>query len=264
MENADYSRDEALEFEKELSYIIYRHIDESLVDGGRLERQDVCSMLLKAVDQESGDRLSRTEIHDELISLLKAGFATVSNSITWAFEGLLSHQHVLSRVHSELDQVLGDGPITPEALGRFSYLDATLMESLRLHPLAAFNGVRLLTSTFELDGYQIPPGTILAFCSYLLHRRPELFPEPLCFNPDRFLDQKIKPYSWLPFGGGVRLCIGKAFALQEMKIILASVLRRFRLRIVRPVTKAVWQGFFLSPEHGLLVNALPREKERVT
>ena len=252
VENADYSRDEVSRIEEELSQIIFQHIDEMRANRNFEDMEDVCSMLMKAVD-EDGDVLHRKDIHDELISMLKAGFATVSTTLTWLFECILSHPRVLDKVKVELAKVLGNGMIQREHLEQLPYLEAAMMESMRFRPLAAFNGVRLLMEPLEIDGYEIPAGAILTVCSYLLHRRPEIYPEPGLFEPDRFLETKVPPYTWLPFGGGNRTCIGKAFAMQEMKIAAATILSKMDLRMIRPVTRPVWQGLFLSPEHGLLV-----------
>jgi cytochrome P450 len=261
VENAEFSRDEVVATEKELSRAIFQHIDECRFQE-KAEAGDICSLLLAMEDKEDGTILSKKEIHDELIGLLKAGFASVSNTLCWTFNELLAHPGVMERVRNEVSAAFADGPLTSAKVEKMAYLEATLMEVLRFRPLSLFNGVRLLTRAFEIDGYILPEGTILTICSYLLHRRSEIYDGVDRFMPERFLHKKPPAYGWLPFGGGIRMCIARDFAMQEMKTIAATVLhhleaRQLRLQREKPVTKAIWQGFFLSPEHGLQVRLVP-------
>lgn len=197
--------------------------------------QDILSLLLQARDEE-GHPLTDSEVRDELITLLVAGHETTASALAWAFERILSEAGVAERISAEIEAVAGDGPLASAGLARLEYLDAVVKETLRLRPVVAIVG-RRLKGPFEVAGHRLPKDVFLAPCIYLTHRRPDIYPEPERFRPDRFLEQKPDPYAWLPFGGGLRRCIGMAFALFEMKVVLATVFRRARLKLAsaRPI-----------------------------
>jgi cytochrome P450 len=138
-------------------------------------------------------------------------------------------------------------------LPRLSYLDAVIKETLRIRPILPVV-VRNLAAPFALGGRVLPAGAAVAPCIYLTHRRSDLYPDPERFSPERFLgERKLDPYAWLPFGGGIRRCIGMAFALSEMKIILATVLGRARLRLAGGAERVVRRGITLVPASGTRV-----------
>jgi cytochrome P450 len=203
-------------------------IDELLFEEIRRRRaagvngqDDVLSLLLEARD-ENGHALSDVELRDELITMLLAGHETTASSLAWAFERVLRHPAVLDRLREEIDAGAGT-----------EYLDAVIKETLRCRPVGA-HVARRLTSGVSLKGYDFPRGTILAASIYLVHHSPELYPHPTAFRPERFLNGSPETYAWIPFGGGVRRCIGAGLATLEMQIVISTVLSRVHLRAARP------------------------------
>jgi cytochrome P450 len=164
---------------------------------------DVLSLLL------DGQEMSDIELRDQLLTLLVAGHETTATELAWAFERLARHPYVLERIQAELE------------IGETAYLDATIKETLRLRPVVPITA-RKLTTPFELGGYAYPAGTVLMPCIYLLHRNPDVYEEPEAFRPERFLGRQPPPYAWIPFGGGVRRCLGSGFALAEMRAVMST------------------------------------------
>jgi cytochrome P450 len=157
-------------------------------------------------------------------------------------------------------QVAGEGhvPRGREQLAKLEYLDAAIKEVLSIRPITAFGGTRVLQAPWRLGAWEIPPGTAVANGLSMLHRRPDLYPEPFAFRPERFLDRRPDPYEWTPFGGGVRRCLGMAFALYEMKIVLAHLLATTELALAEPGrTRAVTRGFCIAPARGLPIRIRP-------
>lgn len=229
---------------------IYREIARRRAASDVADRHDILSLLLQ-VRYEDGAFLTDREVRDELVVMLMAGHETTGTALAWAFERILSLPDVERRIRQELDAVVGSDSLTAAHLPQLEYLDAVIKESLRNRPIMPVGGARLTRRAFEMGGFMIPSGTILVNAMYLLHRRPELYPEPDAFRPERFLLKRtIDPYEWTPFGGGMRRCLGYAFALFEMKTIVATVLSRVRLRIENANAAVVRRGFFLAPEHG--------------
>jgi cytochrome P450 len=182
------------------------------------EREDILSMLLQARD-EDGEGLSDRELRDQLLTLLVAGHETTANGLSWAFERLLRTPHAYDRAVA--DARGGDG----------AYLAATAKEILRMRPVLPIVA-RRLSRPATIAGHDLPAGCDVAPCIYLVHHREDVYPEPDAFRPERFLETKPGTYTWLPFGGGVRRCIGASFALFEMEAVLGSVLRAVDLRAV--------------------------------
>jgi cytochrome P450 len=180
--------------------------------------EDVLSVLLGA-RHEDGSPMTDQELRDELMTLLGAGHETSATGLSWAFERLLRNPQALAR--------LSDEP------GDDAYLDAVIKETLRVRPVVT-DVARKLTRDTEIAGYTVPAGTIVLLVIALVHRRPDLWPDPEAFRPERFLAGQPEPYSWIPFGGGVRRCIGAAFAQYEMKVVLRTIVRRARLRSASP------------------------------
>jgi cytochrome P450 len=182
-------------------------------DPSTPERDDVLSMLIQARD-EDGEPMTDQELRDELITLLLAGHETTATAMAWAVELLLTNPGTLDRLRADLPR--GD-----------DYLNAVIHETMRLRPPLPFFD-RKVCEPIDVLGYRIPPGTVMACCLWLTHRRADLYPEPLVFRPERFLDSPPETYGWLPFGGGVRRCLGAAFALYEMRIVLRMLVERTR------------------------------------
>jgi cytochrome P450 len=183
------------------------------------EREDILSMLLQA-RYEDGSEMTDQAVRDELLTLLVAGHETTATSLAWAFERLLRHPEMLARVRD--DAHAGDG----------EYVEAVIKETLRLRPVLPIV-VRRLSEPMEFGGHLIPAGASVTPCIYLMHRRADVYPEPLRFRPERFLEQPAGTYTWIPFGGGVRRCLGASFAQFEMKQVLETVVTGAELRPAR-------------------------------
>jgi hypothetical protein len=191
-------------------------------DPGLADRTDVLSLLLQARD-EDGAPLSDRELRDELMTLLLAGHETTATALAWAFELLHRHPAAHERAVAEARaSSAGDGGPAP-------WLDAVAAETLRLKPPLPL-AVRRLAAPVTLLGHELPAGTRVGPCIYLTHRRADLYPEPTAFRPERFLGQGPETYAWLPFGGGIRRCVGAAFAQLELREVLRTVLARADLR----------------------------------
>jgi cytochrome P450 family 110 len=218
------------------------------VDG----RSDVLSMLVAARD-EQGRPMTDQELRDEMFTLLVAGHETTATSLAWAFHRILAHPEVQARLADELGRVVGRGPLQARDLPQLEYLDATVKETLRLMPILPVVG-RWLAAPARIGGVDLPAGVIATPCIYLAHRRPDVWPEPEAFRPERFVGARPSPYTFLPFGGGVRRCLGMAFALYEMKIVLATVLARVVLRAAPGSSvRVVRRSITLAPSHGMPV-----------
>jgi cytochrome P450 len=211
------------------------------------QRDDVLSLLLQA-RHEDGSPMSDKELRDELMTLLVAGHETGATSLAWALEALVRHPAVLGRLRDEVDS------------GEDAYLDAVIKETLRLRPVIALV-LRRLTEPMEIGGRLLPAGATVAPCIYLLHRRPDVYPDPRAFRPERFLEQSPGTYTWIPFGGGVRRCLGASFAQFEMKVVLRELVSRLELRAVRPRgERRVRRAIIFAPERGGEIVATRRER----
>ena len=211
---------------------------------------DILSRML-AARHEDGSGMTDAEIHDELLTLLFAGHETTGVALAWAIYWLHRHPDPFKKLLAELDAA-GDRP-EPEVLARLPYLEAVVHETLRLHPIAP-DTPRLLARPFELAGYTLPAGVAVAPATALLHLRPDLYPEPQRFRPERFLERKFSPFEFTPFGGGARRCLGAAFATYEMKIVLATLLRHYRLALAEPhEVRPGRRNIILGPATGVRV-----------
>jgi cytochrome P450 len=200
---------------------------------------DILTLLLSARD-EDGDPLSDQELRDELVTLLLAGHETTATSIGWAFERLLRTPSALDRLTAEV-----------RAGESTEYADAVIKETLRVRPVVT-EVFRATTAPTELGGYLFDPGTQLAASILLVQLDPELYPpDPHAFRPERFLDGAPEPYTWVPFGGGVRRCLGAAFAQLEMKVVISAIVARAQLRAPRArPEKARFRGVTVNPSRG--------------
>lgn len=234
---------------REMDALVARRRSEGLGD-------DILSMLLEAT-HEDGTPMSSEEIHDELLTLLVAGHETTATGITWALHRLSIHPDVLARVQAELDERLGAAPIDPDRVRELPYLDAVCRETLRIHPVIPGIG-RVLQKPAVVGGHALPAGVAVGCSIYLVHSDPDTWPDPERFDPTRFLDKKPTPYTYFPFGGGLRRCIGEAFALYEMRIVLATILRE--LEPVATVTHVREQrrNITITPAGGLPIRMQPR------
>ncbi len=198
-------------------------------DGRETDRSDVLSLLVAARD-EGGAPMADAEVCDELMTLLLAGHETTATALAWTMHRILTEPGVLDRVRAELAAVAGTGPLEPEHVARLEYLDATIKETLRLNPVIP-DVMRIVKRPLRIGGVDLPAGVGAAPNIYAAHRRPDTWPEPERFRPERFVGSRPSPYEFFPFGGGVRRCLGMAFALYEMKVVLATILSRADLTI---------------------------------
>jgi cytochrome P450 len=174
------------------------------------------------------------EVRDQLMTLLIAGHETTATGLAWALDLLAHHPAVVARVRTDGEP----------------YLRAVVSESLRLRPVVPLAG-RRLTSDLTVDGVSLPAGTDVTPAIWLAHTRPQDYPEPYAFRPERFLERAPATYTWLPFGGGVRRCIGAAFAELEMRTVLDEVLSRFEIRPASAHSERVARrNVTFSPRHG--------------
>jgi cytochrome P450 len=219
--------------------LLYEEIERRRRDPASETRTDILTLLLSARD-ESGEPLSDRELRDELITILLAGHETTATSIGWAFERLLRTPAALERLTAEV-----------HADESSDYLDAVIKETLRVRPVVP-EVFRAPTEPTELGGYRFEPGMQLAASILLVQFDPELYPpDPETFRPERFLDGAPEPYTWVPFGGGVRRCLGAAFAMLEMKVVISTILSRTRLRAPRAKDeRARFRGVTLLPSRG--------------
>jgi cytochrome P450 family 135 len=209
---------------------IYEEIAAHRAAGGLEDRDDVMSLLLQA-RHEDGAAMSDQELRDELMTLLTAGHETTATGLAWALERLVRHPHALERLRD----------------GDDDYADAVVKETLRLRsPISLV--LRRLQEPMEIGGHPLPAGVNLAPCIYLMHRRADVYPDPLAFRPERFLEGQGGTYTWIPFGGGVRRCLGGSFAQLEMRIVLQALAERFDLGAAdaRP-ERMVRRGIISSP-----------------
>jgi cytochrome P450 len=211
------------------------------------ERAEVASMLAEA-RYEDGAPMTEQDLRDELVTLLTDG--PTSGLLTWSFERLLRHPEALARLRAEIDIEGADGP----------YLDAVVKETMRLCPAAPIV-VRRILEPMELGGYAIPAGTTVAPCVHLVHRRPDIYPAPLEFIPERFLERAAGTYTWIPFGGGVRRCLAAPYAQMLMKQVISTVLGELELRAVKPAAERPRKSAITFVPHlqGLVL-ATPRAK----
>jgi cytochrome P450 len=210
------------------------------------EREDILSLLVAARD-EDGSPMSDQDLRDELMTLLVAGHETTATSLSWAMERLLRHPQKLERLRAEA--LAGESE---------EYLDAVVKETLRLRPVLPIV-LRKLSQPMEFGGYTLPAGVALAPCIYLMHRREDIYPNARAFSPERFLERPAGTYTWIPFGGGVRRCLGASFALLEMKRVLQTIVREVSLRAAEPRSeRVVRRSITLNPQHGARVEVLKR------
>jgi cytochrome P450 len=231
----------------------------SAAPAPRVGRDDVLDELLRAkhgdgAPLDDGEiRDAHAVIRDQLMTMLVAGHDTTSVALAWVFLMVLERPAVVAKLREELARVTGGAPVAAEHLPRLEYLDAVIRESLRLCTIVVFVN-RLTKQPFRADGHDYPAGVHLCPCIHLVHQDPTLYPEPKLFRPERFLERKFGPHEWLPFGGSDRLCIGMAFAMTQMKVVLATVFARARL--ARPSgaqSHRVRRGVLVAPSDGTAV-----------
>jgi cytochrome P450 len=228
---------------------LYRVIAEHRAAPNLEEREDILSMLLLARDEE-GEALTDEELRDELMTLLLAGHETTASSLSWAFEQLTHQPQTLERLTEEL-RGGGDEP----------YAEAVIRETMRLRPVLPIV-IRLLKEpiTVGQGRFRLPAGTRVAPAIILVHLRDDIYPDPYQFRPERFIETAPGTYTWIPFGGGMRRCIGSAFAQLEMRAVLRAVLTNFDLEAAGEPERITRRSLTIVPDHGGRVRLLRRVK----
>ncbi|MEM7116239.1 MAG: cytochrome P450 [Chloroflexota bacterium] len=232
-------------------------------NGSFVDNGDLLSMLLLAQDEDGGHMTDR-QVRDEAVTLFAAGHETTSNALTWTWYLLAQHPEVEARLHEEVDRVLDGRLPTLTDLPNLPYTEMIVKESMRLYPpVWTLNGRYALNDT-EIDGYAIPKGSLIFISPWVMHRLPQYFPNPEVFDPERFAPEREKEmprYTYLPFGAGPRVCIGKSFAMMEAHLILATMAQRFRFNIAPNQTIEPNPLITLSPKEGLKMEAVARAAE---
>jgi cytochrome P450 len=231
--------------------ILLAEIADRRADPDLERREDILSLLV-AARFEDGSAMSDAELRDQLMTLLMAGHETTATALAWAFDLLFHAPQKLDRLREEL------------AEGGHEYLDAVIEETLRLRPVVPFVGRKLHVAA-ELGGCALPEGTVVMPAIYLTHTRDDVYADPYAFEPERFLAGSPETYSWIPFGGGTRRCIGAAFAQLEMRVVLDTVLSQAELRAAtdRP-EPIVRRNVTLSPRNGTPAILVSRRPARLS
>jgi cytochrome P450 len=230
---------------RQIDDLLLAEIAERRGTGAVAQREDILSLLM-AARFEDGSAMSDGELRDQLVTLLLAGHETTATALAWTFDLLLRRPDALARLTCELDGEAED------------YLRAVIWESLRLRPVVPLAG-RRLTTPLELGGLTLAPGTDVTAAIWLTHTDPALYHEPYAFRPERFLERPPSTYAWFPFGGGVRRCLGAAFAELEMRVVLRAVLGRRELCAAASGAEHVTRrNVTFSPRHGTRVRVGPR------
>lgn len=249
-----FTRSEPMrELQQELARIdelLFAEIAERRANGEAADREDILSLLMTA-RFEDGSAMEDRDLRDQLLTLLLAGHETTATALAWTFDLLLRNPPTLARLTAEVDA--GDDD---------TYMRAVISESLRLRPVVPLAG-RRLNSELRADGFTLPAGTDVTPAIWLTHTRADLYPEPYSFRPERFLDGSPMTYGWIPFGGGIRRCLGAAFAEFEMRIVLETILRE---RVLEPVDhrpeRIARRNVTFSPRTGTRVRATTRVAPR--
>ena len=246
---------------KEKNYDLLQAEIEDRRANPALQGDDILSLMMSATDEE-GQPMSDDRLKDELMTLLIAGHETTATALAWAFYWLEKLPQVREKLLQEIDS-LGDNP-DPIALSRLPYLTAICQETLRLYPVVPIAQSRDIKCEVELMGRKFEAGTRLTPCIYLTHHREDLYPDSFEFKPERFLERQYTNYEFIPFGGGIRLCLGYALAMLEMKLVIASVLAKYELALVdNNLPKPQRRGLTLTPNNGIpLVKTGLREAKK--
>lgn len=237
-----------LRFRQQVDDLIYAEIRDRRNEPGS-RKTDILALLMAAHDAE-GQPMSDVELRDELMTLLFAGHETTASALAWALYWIVSLPQVQTKLLAEID-TLGTH-VDPTAIARLPYLQAVCQETLRLYPIAISAFPRVVKQPIEIAGYQLEPGTVIMPSIYLAHHRESVYAEPKQFKPERFLERQYSPYEYLPFGGGDRRCIGAAFALFEMKLVLFGILSSLEVSLVSsgPI-RPMRRGITVAPSNNL-------------
>ncbi len=231
---------------------IYRLIAQRRADGH--DMGDVLSMLLAAQDEgDETSKLTDTQIRDHIMTFVAAGHETTTNALTWTFYLLSQHPTECKKLLAEIQNVLGTCTATVDDIPNLPYTEWVLNELMRLYP-PAWNQGRRATESFDLDGYHFPAGTFLTFSQWVIHRLPDIWGDPTVFRPERWdpvNGQPVPAWSYFPFGGGPRICIGMPFAQLEAKLLLVTILQHYTPRLAPGYHMKLHPLITLRPRYGM-------------
>ena len=235
-------------FKQQIDELLYSEITERRAQQ-KSERIDILSLLMEAKDEE-GQSMTNQELLNELMTLLFAGHETTGIAMAWGLYWTHHKPEVGERLRQELDSLGTSKDST--SIFRLPYLTAVCNEILRIYPVSAVTFPRVVKEPVELLEHSLEPGTMVIGSIYLTHHRAELYPQPDQFQPERFIERQYSQYEFLPFGGGMRRCIGEALAIFEIKLVLATILSHYQLTLVehRPERPQL-RGFNLAPGNGV-------------
>lgn len=206
--------------------------------------------LMMTSKYDDGTGMTNEQVSKELVGLLVAGYAATATAIAWGVYWTYRSPEILRKLREELAGLPADAG--PEAYASLPYLGAVCNETLRIYPPVP-DMFRKLRAPIQVRGYTLPAGAGVAVFSRMIHSREDLYPEPNTFRPERFLERKFTPYEFIPFGAGVRRCLGAAFAEQQLKVVLATIVRNFDLELADPAEVPVRQGVGVGPKNGVRV-----------
>ena len=217
-----------------------------------VDRGDLLSMLLRATDTEGdGSAMNDVQLRDECITLFTAGHETTANALAFTWYLLAQHPDIETALHAELESVLNGRLPTAEDVPRLTYTRAVLSESMRLYPPAWAIG-REVTTTCEIGGYTLQPGAVVLLSQWVTHRDERFWPDPMRFDPARWLNKTDRPrYAYFPFGGGSRACIGESFAWIEATLLLATLAQHWRMKLLDPPPLPLLPAITLRPRQGI-------------
>lgn len=241
-----------------LTQIVHGIIQERRQSG--LETEDLLGMLMAARDEDSGERMSDQQLHDEVMTIMLAGHETTAVALAWTFYLLSEHPAVRAELEAEVDGVLNGRLPTMDDMPNLPYTTMVLEESMRLYP-PAYAIARWGHEEDEVGGYYLPKNAVITTSPYVTHRHPEFWDDPEQFDPQRFTPERKaeRPrYAYLPFGGGPRICIGNSFAMTEATLLLASIVQRYRLSLVPGTRVALEPLITLRPKGHLMMTLTPR------
>ncbi|PZD74555.1 Epi-isozizaene 5-monooxygenase/(E)-beta-farnesene synthase [Acaryochloris thomasi RCC1774] len=214
------------------------------------DKGDILSMLVQGQKADTTGYITDMQVCNEVSNLFAAGYEVTAYSLAFTLYLLAQHPDIEARLRDEIARVLGTREITAEDLEQMPYLEQVLQESMRLLPVIAFVG-RQSIEPVTIQGHHLPSRSMIVVAPWTLHRRADIYPEPLTFNPDRFADGNISKSAYLPFSGGPRACIGQGFAMMQMRINLAMILQRYRLSLPSDYVFKPIFNFNTRPQNGL-------------
>lgn len=252
-----------LKAKQRLDSTIYRIINEHRAGGE--DRGDLLSMLLLAQDEEGdGGSMTDLQLRDEAMTIFLAGHETTANALTWTWYLVSQHAEIEAKIHAEIDSALGGNLPTAEDMAKLRYTEMVLTEAMRLYPPAWTIGRRALED-YQIDKYVIPAGSIILMSQYVMHHDPRYYPDPFKFDPERWTSEAraARPkFSYFPFGGGPRVCIGEPFAWMEGVLLIATIAQQWKMRLAEGQRVELRPMITLRPRYGMRMK-LERRASRI-